>query len=83
MKSSAWLCLLAFAASSSTVLARDILVPASDRLEQEKPWFCHDLECPRFDLLNKTEEYETRKYQTGTECYVIVMLSYLALSSNP
>ncbi len=83
MKSSAWVCLLAFAASLSTALARDILQPALDGLEQEKPWFCHDLECPRFDLLNKTEEYETRKYQTGTECYVVVMLTYLALSSNP
>ncbi len=82
MKSSAWLCLLAFAASSSTVLARDILVPAQIAWNK-LPWFCHDLECPHFDLLNKTEEYETRKYQTGTECYVIVMLSYLALSSNP
>jgi hypothetical protein len=83
MKSSAWVFLLALATSSSTVLARDILQPNSDGLKQEKPWFCHDLECPRFDLLNKTEEYETRKYQTGTECYVVVMLSYLALSSNP
>ena len=34
-------------------------------VEQQKPWFCHDLECPHFDLLNKTEAYETRKYQAG------------------
>ena len=34
-------------------------------VEHEKPWFCHDLECPQFDLLNKTESYETRKYQAG------------------
>lgn len=25
------------------------------------PWFCHDLECPRFDKINETGDYETRR----------------------
>ena len=27
-----------------------------------KPWFCHDLECPKYVVINKTERYETRCY---------------------
>lgn len=25
------------------------------------PWFCHDLQCPRYKLLNQSEGYETRR----------------------
>ncbi len=64
MKSVARLCLLAITLLSVDC-ARDIVKTAGSILEQDKPWFCHDLDCPRFDLLNKTDGYETRKYQAG------------------
>lgn len=53
----------------STACARDVLQPATAS-EQQKPWFCHDLDCPLYDLLNKTDTYETRKYQPGTPFFV-------------
>ena len=30
-----------------------------------RPWFCHDLECPKFKVVNKTDVYETREYEAG------------------
>ena len=46
------------------VQGRDLPQPATD-LAENKPWFCHDLDCPRYDLVNKTDAYEVRKYQAG------------------
>ncbi|KAL3150622.1 hypothetical protein ABBQ32_000428 [Trebouxia sp. C0010 RCD-2024] len=48
----------------STVCARDVLQPATTT-ETHKPWFCHNLDCPTYDLVNRTDAYETRKYQPG------------------
>ena len=48
----------------STACARDVIRPATGE-KQQKPWFCHGLDCPLYDLLNKTDAYETRKYQPG------------------
>ena len=39
----------------------DVEVPTS----LGRPWFCHDLECPKFKVVNKTEVYETREYEAG------------------
>ena len=30
-----------------------------------RPWFCGDLECPRFKNLTKDEDYEVREYSPG------------------
>nr|QOL01270.1 putative extracellular protein TR9_073a [Trebouxia lynnae] len=49
---------------SVVVHARNVLQPATKSTKQ-KPWFCHDLDCPLYDLLNKTDAYEVRKYQSG------------------
>lgn len=48
-----------------TTDARGVLTPAT-AAARRKPWFCHDLDCPPYDLLNKTDAYEVRKYQPGT-----------------
>eukprot|EP00884_Botryococcus_braunii_P000677 jgi/Botrbrau1/1060/Bobra.0076s0026.1 len=29
----------------------------------EKPWFCHDLDCPSYKVINKTKTYEIREYK--------------------
>ncbi len=31
----------------------------------DKPWFCHDLDCPSFTVLNRTDSYEVRTYAPG------------------
>lgn len=28
-----------------------------------KPWFCHGLDCPEFEVTNRTRDYEARKYE--------------------
>ena len=32
-----------------------------NRKPRSPPWFCHDLQCPRYKLLNQSEGYETRR----------------------
>ncbi|KAK9815028.1 hypothetical protein WJX73_005278 [Symbiochloris irregularis] len=29
------------------------------------PWFCHDLDCPPYKVVNKSDGYETREYKAG------------------
>lgn len=58
----------------STAFARDVLQPAAAS-EKQNPWFCHGLDCPLYDLLNKTDAYETRKYQPGALHVVLVRLN--------
>jgi len=31
----------------------------------EKPWFCHEYDCPMFDVVKKTDDYSIRKYKSG------------------
>lgn len=31
----------------------------------DKPWFCHDLDCPIYTVQEKTDMYEVRKYEAG------------------
>lgn len=48
------LALLSFAA----VMARDIK-------ENDKPWFCHGLDCPDFSTEKTTDDWEVRQYAAG------------------
>ena len=36
-------------------------LPASD--DDEAPWFCHGIDCPRYTVLSKHDGYEVRKYE--------------------
>jgi hypothetical protein len=45
--------------SAVVVAARDF--PAA----WERPWYCHDLDCPKFKVLNTTDQYEVRVYESG------------------
>ncbi len=31
----------------------------------ERPWFCHELDCPKFTVTRKNDFYETRIYTKG------------------
>jgi hypothetical protein len=32
---------------------------------KKAPWFCHELDCPVFEVMNSTAAYETRYYKAG------------------
>lgn len=54
---------LSSASSSSSVVDKDLDFSslAKKRPHYKKPWFCHDLQCPRYKLLNSSDGYETRR----------------------
>jgi hypothetical protein len=56
-------------ASVSTILAVRWELPVGQQLQSvptaDKPWFCHDLDCPSFTVLNYTDSYEVRRYAPG------------------
>ena len=29
------------------------------------PWFCHDLDCPKYTLVDATDEFDVRAYKEG------------------
>lgn len=33
--------------------------------EKKLPWFCHNLQCPKFTVVNATEDYEVRRPAGG------------------
>ena len=35
----------------------------------ERPWFCHELDCPKFTVTRKNDFYETRIYTKGKQAY--------------
>ena len=51
--------------STSLVACRELLPSKKSQAGWDKPWFCHDLDCPRFTIKNTTTAYQTREYQSG------------------
>ncbi|ESP03588.1 hypothetical protein LOTGIDRAFT_205030 [Lottia gigantea] len=43
-----------------------ILMLSTSNNASASPWFCKGLECPKFNLLNKTKDYEVRQYGSLT-----------------
>ena len=33
--------------------------------KDDAPWFCHDLDCPKFKVLETKDNYEVREYEKG------------------
>lgn len=55
---------LAVLALAYAVLGR--LEPGSTTLHvSEAPWFCHGIDCPKFTVVNTTDDYEVRYYESG------------------
>ena len=52
--------LLALVSSASGAMA----APPHQRQDPE-PAFCHDLDCPKYTVVNKTDKYEERKYEAS------------------
>lgn len=34
-------------------------------VQSSKPWFCHDLDCPEYTVVDKNDDYEVREYSKG------------------
>lgn len=41
------------------------LVAGMMQSSTERPSFCHGLDCPKFSVLEKTDDYELRAYEAG------------------
>lgn len=48
------------ASSLLVLLACSIVIAAA-----EKPWFCHELDCPKFTVTRNSSDYEVRIYTKG------------------
>lgn len=63
--------------SSTSSSTSSRLVDLDLSKKRRKPWFCHDLDCPSYKLVNETEDYETRRLRpsrwvtTDVEAYSI------------
>lgn len=65
-------CLLLLCAASAALAAR----PASHApatANDESPWFCHDLDCPKFTVVkNITDDVQLRRYAAGKWASTVV-----------
>lgn len=56
-----------FCATLLACLAQQIV--ATSRLQVgAEPWFCHELDCPEFRVVETTDAYEVREYEAGKCC---------------
>jgi hypothetical protein len=52
----------------SSIVALLLLMPTVAGLgaaDWEKPWFCHGLDCPVYNVKEQNDVYELRAYQAG------------------
>ena len=52
-------------ATMRTVTASSLLLILGCSAVIAEPWFCHDLDCPKFTVTKKNDFYETRIYTRG------------------
>jgi hypothetical protein len=75
-------CLLVLCAASAALAARPAShTPAND----DSPWFCHDLDCPKFTLVkNITDDVQLRKYAAGEmpRCHLYACASSASSTSE-
>lgn len=62
-------------------LDHDFSTPAK-KSHHKKPWFCHDLQCPRYKLLNSSDGYETRRIKATRWVTTDVEAFSLALATG-
>jgi hypothetical protein len=63
LRSLAWIlaCGLALAGPA----AQAVELPMGSGWDGDRPWFCHGLDCPVFEVVDSTDAYEVRKYKEG------------------
>lgn len=54
----------------SALLLLCVALPSTQVFAEEEsnsaaPWFCHGLDCPKFEVINSTDKYEIRKLEKG------------------
>lgn len=47
------------------LLAASVLVLLTVASAKSSPWFCHDLDCPSFTVVERNDDYEVREYSKG------------------
>ena len=56
---------LVAAAADAAAEAGAELLSVGGNEEWVRPWFCHGLDCPKYEVVNTTDAYETRVYDKG------------------
>ncbi|KAL4425814.1 hypothetical protein ABPG75_009830 [Micractinium tetrahymenae] len=41
-------------------------LPPTVQVPLGAPWFCHNLDCPQYDVVETTDDYEVREYEAGS-----------------
>lgn len=83
----ALLALLALAAGTAHAASLDAGAAAALRVEgaataDVRPWFCHNLDCPEYTVVNATEEYEVGNGQGAAELEVLHWKSTVQLQPD-
>jgi hypothetical protein len=80
------LLLLAGAAAAAARPVVSLALPAeaaADSLQSwSPPWFCHNLDCPKFEVQSKEEAFEVREYGAATWVSTDVEAYAYALAAN-
>lgn len=67
----------------SLTLPAEAAVAAADRVQSwSPPWFCHNLDCPKFEVHSKEEAFEVRQYAAATWVSTDVEAYAYALAAN-
>ncbi|KAI7844370.1 hypothetical protein COHA_002168 [Chlorella ohadii] len=85
MRLKVFLCLLAMAGGALALrpepaAGTDLRVGGAG--QNKEPWFCHNLQCPRFTVVNATDDYEVRYYEAGAWASTDVEAYAFALAAN-
>ena len=67
----------------SLTLPAEAAAAAADRVQSwSPPWFCHNLDCPKFEVQSKEEAFEVRQYAAATWVSTDVEAYAYALAAN-
>ena len=67
----------------SLTLPGEAAAAAADRVQSwSPPWFCHKLDCPKFEVQSKEEAFEVRQYAAATWVSTDVEAYAYALAAN-
>lgn len=63
LRSLAWILACAVALAGPAAVAVELRMGSG--WDDKRPWFCHGLDCPVFEVLDTTDAYEVREYKEG------------------
>lgn len=60
-----WLCVVVLASPLASAAAVASASQLFQGVSDPAPWFCHNLDCPPYTVVETTDDYEVRKYEAG------------------